>query len=40
MKRYQELPIGGVIPGGATPHLVQTGAGAPAESPPSMRSSA
>lgn len=25
MKRYQELPIGGVIPGGATPHLVQTG---------------
>lgn len=25
MKRYQELPIGGVIPGGATPQLVQTG---------------
>lgn len=25
MKRYQELPIGGVIPGGATPHLMQTG---------------
>lgn len=25
MKRYQELPIGGVVPAGATPQLVQTG---------------